>query len=121
MREIKCRSYNESEKCFYYFRNGRYYDTEDLRRCISERVCKEFKWINAEQYIGLRDKNGKEVFEGDTVTGGKVLGAVAFNGGSFICSAEDETGHYIRCDICDVSDMEVIVNIHKNPQPMEES
>ena len=51
MREIKFRAWNEAE-------NKMYYEIEDIRP--------RYK-IYLMQYTGLKDKNGKEIYEGDII------------------------------------------------------
>lgn len=61
------RSWNEEEKRFYYFCNGKYYSDENFKHCISERTCKEFDWCNAERFTYMTDYSGKNIFEGDVL------------------------------------------------------
>ena len=67
------------------------------------------------QYTGLTDKNGKEIYEGDIPDG---YGAVFFSNeylGYFAESNEFECGY----PICDIPIIEIIGNIHENPELLE--
>ena len=68
---MKFRSWNEELKKFFYFENGRTYKDEECSRkrcnCVSERVCSEFNWENAEQFTGKLDGNNKEIYVNDFI------------------------------------------------------
>ena len=106
-REIKFRSWNEEEKVFYYFFKGLVFDCpikiKEYNHVGGNNFYK-FNWDNAEQFTGLTDKNGKEIYEGDKLLvlynyiGVQV---VEFNQGSFNVSKYNLE----RC--------EVIGNIHE--------
>ena len=71
------------------------------------------------EYIGLRDKNGKRIFEGDIVTmpkygGGRHRSVVYFKNGKF---AVDGSNYSFK-DICP-KNMAVIGNVHDNSELLE--
>lgn len=74
------------------------------------------------QFTGLTDKNDKMIFEGDVVKGKdhlardfEVYGYVDHKNGSFVIVGDFMT-HYRWIDY----DLEVIGNIHDNPELLEE-
>lgn len=64
------RSFNKEKGQFYYFLKGRCYSRESCqaRFLISERVCSEFSWRNAEQYIGRKTSSGQRIYQGDKLS-----------------------------------------------------
>lgn len=105
-RDIKFRAWNKEG----------YFDYLDLREG-GESDLTDLQFANApfEQYTGLKDKNGKEIYEGDLV---RMYGAV------YVTKWSDQDFSYIFSrpeifywlNIGRSSECEVIGNIHENPE-----
>lgn len=119
MREIIFRSWNEIDQCFYYFTQGLYFDSLDFNNEV-DAFC--FKWTNAEEFTGLLDKNGNNIFEGDVLNvpervyqkDGKLIkseNAVYFENGMFKCN------NLSLCTYMNYLDLEIISNIHESLTP----
>ena len=102
MREIKFRQWS-SDRFHYWGCNA-----DSFTGPLSNRLD-----IPSEQFTGLHDKNGKEIYEGDIPDG---YGAVFFSNeylGYFAKSNEFECEYK---PIYDIPIIEIIGNIHENPE-----
>lgn len=75
------------------------------------------------QYTGLKDKNNKEIYDGDILSDGNVknLYKVIFENGSFRTEYNGDFEEY-SFDLIDVvaQGCEVVGNIYENPELMED-
>jgi uncharacterized phage protein (TIGR01671 family) len=120
MRELKFRAWDKSDNNMYYniqtgirFDDGSIYTFEKF---LGYQDCHDYhKWI-VMQYTGLKDANGKEIYEGDIVEffNGNTY-KVAFEDGCFVLDGKrfwhgnNELYSYYNT-------IKIIGNIYENPE-----
>lgn len=123
MREIKFRAWHKEEKIMgevlgidilhkeIFFSNG---DVD----CYG---FSDFKYIELMQYTGLKDKNNKEIYEGDIITLHNSKYKVIFNieGARFVLR-NDEFELEITFINHNNERMEIVGNIYENPELLGE-
>jgi uncharacterized phage protein (TIGR01671 family) len=123
MREIKFRGYNRKNNVWLY---GFYLQNRGAHFIVPDEFADGKSWDDYEidpatlgQYTGLKDRNGREIYEGDILHDHFCNNryVVLFDGGSFdVMSTLDKSGNYLS-DV--VGDIEIIGNIHDNPELMK--
>ena len=136
-REIKFRTWDKQLKQFAEWTNrDPFFDTSHGQIFFWERVQREDGSYDGDiilqdygdrfilqQYTGLKDKNGKEIYEGDICNAGMVTGPIDFIIGGFSL-ASNPLIEFLPKDACIFSpdydpswiDVEVIGNIMQNPE-----
>jgi uncharacterized phage protein (TIGR01671 family) len=114
MREIKFRAWDKERKEMFIPR-----DLEEVPKVAYFLPSKSMKIkgrnLELMQFTGLKDKNGKEIYEGDIVLEKEYLYDVSF-GKIFDPDRDEYTYGYF-----DYTDGEVIGNIHENPELLKEN
>lgn len=114
MREIKFRAYNRDQKKFFFW---------DIKQGFGGYPG---IWGPVEQFTGLKDKNGREIFEGDLIgvseNSDMPSGSytACFDKGSFIAKNED-TNLETWCAYWHEMEVEIIGNIHEHEEPYDHS
>lgn len=121
-RPIKFRIYDKQEECY----SDKPFSIDQLGICYIQDEDEYWEEIDenrfiVEQYTGLKDKNGKEIYGGDIISfeNEKGLARVLWLDGKAMfglkwldCGVEDELDYWIVCR----GPVEVIGNIHENPE-----
>lgn len=120
MREIKFRAWDKLNKEMFNVEIMDFQERKLYKDSVS--YCK-FENIELMQYTGLKDKNNKEIYEGDILSNenDEKSYKVIFENGSFIAEFEGDFEEY-SFDLIDVvaQGCEVVGNIYENPEFIKE-
>ncbi|MDY7596210.1 YopX family protein [Streptococcus suis] len=110
--------HNKWVKHFYITENGLIYNMEQPHRDLIGAVPIEQSGLVVMQSTGVFDKNGQEIFEGDVVNiFGEKLSKIYYSDGAF-CVDILIGGTPLHAFLSE--QLEIIGNIHRNPELMEE-
>ena len=121
--EIKCVNFDGNFVYGYYIKNG---DgalivgnkTKELDDVGLSRWYAEIDPKTVGQFTGLKDMNGKEIYEGDILKNRKYRSIVKFANGKFLA---DVVGTISRFDLIgETHGSKVIGNVHENAKLLEE-
>lgn len=120
MRELKFRVWSESDKEYRRDCKLKYLFTSSTG-LPSTAYSDEGDRFDIEQYTGLKDKNGKEIYEGDIVDyddDGECIGIVKYDAPEFYLDAD--ATNWARMFLKGAPHQKVIGNIHENPELVKE-
>lgn len=121
MREIKFRMWNESNSSRFF------YDTDNVMECLKQQIIFNANSLDKmgynhtgngnyfEQFTGLKDKNGKDIYEGSIFKclDGKNRELIYANG---CFGFEGTISTVVHQGSFELSQEEIIGNIHENPE-----
>ena len=120
MREIKFRAWDKLNKEMFNVESINFQERRVYKDVVSYR---NFNDIELMQYTGLKDKNNKEIYEGDILSDGndEKPYKVIFENGSFRAEFEGDFEEY-SFDLIDIvaQGCEVVGNIYENSELIKE-
>jgi hypothetical protein len=105
MREYKFRVYDPSQKKLVYF------DLHNIT--VADNLLCQYDHP-VQQYTGMKDKYGKDIYEGDVIRGIFDFGPAGFKEEILSVDWNNERGY--QWDYWDLSTIEVIGNLFENPE-----
>ena len=120
-REIKFRAWIKRKKELLYLKGFRYSGTEKIKITFPDEDHDDCTYtylkkdVVLEQFTGLHDKNGVEIYENDAVSDGKYHGIIEFWDCSFVVNWEISCPHDNDLNYWN-DKIEVIGNIHESEE-----
>ena len=128
MREIKFRAWHSEMERMYYGKLDDMQWRSEVSAVTKSDIDENYSSFNVMQFTGLKDKNGKEIYEGDVVEyetyNGKFIGKIVFEAGMFIMACDKFADSYKALSDFSNSEewceeLEILGDVHQNPDLLE--
>ena len=125
MRELKFRAWIKGYNCYadvLGFEQGKLFVQFQSGERAQHRLYVPIEDSALEQYTSLKDRNGKEIYEGDIVNIQGIKYYVDFEHGGFWFNNDNRKWKANRpfTHFQEINDTEVVGNVHENPDLLEE-